>query len=310
LRVRTTFEIAAHEAVFMNADVEGHHTGIFDRRHTVFLHQGKHPKDAANAHLSLLLVDQLAELADGDSRMFGATQQLRGAERHLLGVIFFLDAISATFLAQLLPKKLACVRMQDAHVQLIPLHFDQPPDPFRRQAVIGGLHFHATVQMHHPFSVLVIAERFQREWQQVRFFFGEHGRHLSFRRAMDARVRPALLPAVQIRLRFLQALEPHPFERRFLGVADSGLYFPFAIRIPDPARQGHHPIVGEHIAKQWINRRIVDVRNQHAFFQVVENHDSRTATESAQSFLMEFCPDARTRTPRQQADRFAAVSHG
>jgi hypothetical protein len=37
---------------------------------------------------------------------------------------------------------------------------------------------------------------------------------------MDARVGPALFPAIQIRLRFFQALEAHPFERRFLRVAD------------------------------------------------------------------------------------------
>ena len=85
---------------------------VFDRGHTVFLHQGKRPRMPADADLSLLLVDQLAELADGGSRMFGATQQLRCAERHFLGVIFFLDAISTTFLAQMLTKKLARVQMQ------------------------------------------------------------------------------------------------------------------------------------------------------------------------------------------------------
>src|SRR2546429_4512101 len=53
--------------------------------------------------------------------------------------------------------------------------------------------------MHDAFSVLVIAERLQRQGEQVRFFFGEHGRDLSFGRAMDARVGPTLFPAVQIR---------------------------------------------------------------------------------------------------------------
>jgi hypothetical protein len=37
---------------------------------------------------------------------------------------------------------------------------------------------------------------------------------------MDARVRPALFPTIQIRLRFFQTLEALPFERRFLRVAD------------------------------------------------------------------------------------------
>jgi hypothetical protein len=48
---------------------------------------------------------------------------------------------------------------------------------------------------------------------------------------MDARVGPALLPAIQIGLRFLQTLEAHSFERRFLRVADPRLHFPLAIGI-------------------------------------------------------------------------------
>src|SRR5215469_10463249 len=103
--MRTAFEIAAHEAVFMDAEVDRGGAGIFDCRGPVFLHQGKHPEDAADADLSLLLVDQLAELADGGSRMFGSTQQLRCAERHFLRAIFFLEAISTTLLAEMLTKK-------------------------------------------------------------------------------------------------------------------------------------------------------------------------------------------------------------
>src|SRR5438445_3953468 len=125
-----------------------------------FLIRGMHSQDAADAGLCLLLIDQLAELADLGSGVFGAPQELRRAQRHFLGVVFLLDAISTAFLAQVLAKKLVCTGMQDAHVQRIPLHFDTSSDPSRRQAVISRLHLHATVQMNDPFSVLVIAERF------------------------------------------------------------------------------------------------------------------------------------------------------
>jgi hypothetical protein len=50
----------------------------------------------------LLVIDQLAKLADLRSGVFGAPQKLRCAQRHFLGVVFFLDAISAAFLAQVL----------------------------------------------------------------------------------------------------------------------------------------------------------------------------------------------------------------
>src|SRR6516225_2045770 len=56
------------------------------------------------------------------------------------------------------------------------------------------------------------------------------------------------------------------------------------------------------------DRGIVDIRSRHTFFQVVENDDSRTTTEAAKGFLMQFGPGAHTRSPGQQANRFAAVA--
>jgi hypothetical protein len=52
-------------------------------------------------------------------------------------------------------------------------------------------------------------------------------RHLPFGRAVDAGVGPPLLPMVQVRLRFCQALEPLSLQRRLLGMADAGLDFAF-----------------------------------------------------------------------------------
>ena len=74
--------------------------------------------------------------------------------------------------------------------------------------------------MHHPFAVLVIAERFHRQREQGWFFFREHGRHLPFRGAVDARIGPVRFPAIQIGLRLFQTLEALSFQRSFLGVAD------------------------------------------------------------------------------------------
>src|SRR5208337_5384583 len=103
----------------------------------------------------------LAELADLGAGALSTPQELRCAQWHFLGVVFFLDAIPAALLAQVFAKELAGAGMQDTHVQLIPLHFHGSPDPSRRQAVISSLDFHATVQMNDALSVLVIAERFQ-----------------------------------------------------------------------------------------------------------------------------------------------------
>src|SRR5947209_19345090 len=55
----------------MHTDVESGGTSVFDRRRPVFLDQGKHSQDAANTGLCLLLIDQLTELADPGSGVFG-----------------------------------------------------------------------------------------------------------------------------------------------------------------------------------------------------------------------------------------------
>ena len=109
----------------------------------------------------------------------------------------------------------------------------------------------------------------------MRLFFREHGSDLTFRCAMNASVRPALFPAVEIRLRFFQTLEAQPFERSSLGVAGAGFHFPFAIGILNPARQCQHTVVRQDISEQWIDAGIVEVGNRHSFFQVVENDESR-----------------------------------
>ena len=93
---------------------------------------------------------------------------------------------------------------------------------------------------------------------------------------MDTSIRPALFPAIEVRLRFFQTLEAHPFERGSLGMADAGLHFPFAIGILDPARQSHHTVVREYISEQRVDGGIVEVGNRHPFFQVVEYDDSWT----------------------------------
>ena len=120
----------------------------------------------------------------------------------------------------------------------IPLHLHAPADPARRRAVVSCFDFHAAIQMHRSLAVLVIAERLQRQRQQGRLLFGEHGRDLPFGGAVDARVGPALFPVVQVGLGFLEALEAQSFQRRLLGVADAGLDFALSIRIARPGTAG------------------------------------------------------------------------
>src|SRR6202011_627617 len=108
-------------------------------------------------------------------------------------MVFFFYAIPATFLAYMLSQQQSVLGIEDANIKLIPLHIDFSSDPTRRQAVVGGIDFDTTVQIHAPLAMLVVAKRFQGKRQQGRFFFGKHGGDLSFRSAMNAGIGTACL---------------------------------------------------------------------------------------------------------------------
>ena len=125
---------------------------------------------------------------------------------------------------------------------------------------------------------------------------------------MDPRVGPVGFPAVQIRLRGLDRLEAQPFQRRLLRVADAGFDFPLPIRIAHATREGHHAVVREHVAVQRIEGRVVDVRRQHAFPEIVEDDDLHGAAQAPKRLLVERRPDRRARSPRQQSHTLAGVA--
>jgi hypothetical protein len=139
----------------------------------------------------------------------------------------------------------------------------------------------------------------------VRLFLGVHLRDLALRGAMDARIRPAGLPAVEIGLRGGDRLEAQAFEGRLLGMADARFDLAFAIGVPGAARQGHHAVVREDIAVQRIQRRVPDVGRQDALFEIVEDDDLHRAAEPTEGRFVERRPDLRARPPRQQPHRFA-----
>src|SRR5437762_11992782 len=102
----------------------------------------------------------------------------------------------AALLAQMFTQQLPRAWIQRSHMCVIPLHLNPAADPAWRSAVIGRFNFHAAIQMDRAFAVLVIAKGLKRQGQQRWSFFGEHGRDLSFGGAVNAGVRPALLPLI------------------------------------------------------------------------------------------------------------------
>ena len=136
----------------------------------------------------------------------------------------------------MLTQQLSRIWIDQPYLVVVPLHINAAADPARRCALVGGFHFHAAIQMHRTFAVLVRAKRLQRQRQKRRAFFGEHSRDLALGRAVNASVGPTLFPSIEIRLRLFQTFEAHTFEWRFLGVSYAGFNFTLAVRIAHAAR--------------------------------------------------------------------------
>jgi hypothetical protein len=111
----------------------------------------------------------------------------------------------------------------------------------------------------------------------------------------------------EVRLRGLERLETQALQRCSLRVADARFHFAFAIGIADAARQGHDAVVGEHVAIQRIEDRIVDVRRQHALFEVIEDDHLHRAAKPTEGAFVQLTPDLRTRPPCQQPGGFARI---
>ena len=103
-------------------------------------------------------------------------------------------------------------------MDVVPLHVDAASDPSGRRRVVGRGDLDATVQMHGAAAVLVVAERLEGQRAEHGAFFLEHGGDLALGRAVDAGVGPALLPAVQVRLAVVEALEAEAAQRRCIPV--------------------------------------------------------------------------------------------
>jgi hypothetical protein len=88
-------------------------------------------------------------------------------------------------------------------------------------------------------------------------------------------------------------------------VADAGLDLALAVGVPDPARQRHDAVVGQHVAVERVQCRVVDVRGEHALEEVVEDHDAGCTAQPAERLLVQFRPGLGARLPREQANGLA-----
>jgi len=111
----------------------------------------------------------VADCADIGSGLVGTCQQLKQRWRCTAWAICIADTMPATLAAQMLAQQLTAAWIEQPHEHRVPLHVDLPPDPARRRSVISRFNLDATIDMHRPLAILVVAERLQRKRLQVGF---------------------------------------------------------------------------------------------------------------------------------------------
>ena len=103
--------------------------------------QGENAENAAHTDFALLAVDGIAERSDVRPSATRSPQQLGSAQRRSFGVILFFNAIPTALLAHMFAQQLPGLGIEQADIQLIPLHAQQAADPARRRAVVSGFAF-------------------------------------------------------------------------------------------------------------------------------------------------------------------------
>ena len=208
----------------------------------------------------------------------------------------------------MLAQQLAGLGIEQADVEIGPLHLDALPDPAGRRRVVRGLDFDAAIEMHGAHAEAVVAKRLDRQRLQRGPLLGKHRGDLALGRAVDAGVGPVRVPAIEIRLRLLEA------SRSAGRAAASSACGRCRIR-PCPCDRDRRrdtaaddAVVREHVAIERIERRLVDVGREHALFEIVEDDRPRRAAQPPKRALVQLGPRLRARLPHQQPHGFARVA--
>ena len=102
---------------------------------------------------------------------------------------------------------MAGFRIEQAHVEIRPLHLDALADPARRRRVVRRLDFDTAIEMYGAHAEAVVPKGFDGERLQGGLLLGKHGGHLTFGRAVDARVD--LVDATRGEHRVVELAEHH-----------------------------------------------------------------------------------------------------
>ncbi len=120
--------------------------------------------------------------------------------------------------------------------------------------------------------------------------------------------RPTFIPAIEMVILLLDALEAPSFQSRFLRVANLRFNLAFQIGCVRAAGQSENAVMFEHLRVKRVEFGIIDVRLDHAFFEIIQANGVGRAAELRERLFMQFAPDLRRRVPNNPAKRAAAVA--
>ncbi len=162
LHGRMPLEVAAHEAVRGDREIERGGAGIVDGGSSVLAGEREHAEDAPHAVLLLPVVDLLGETSDVLSCPLGAKEQILRAAGRARRPILLLRAVVSRPVPQVLAQQHPALRIEDPHLEVVPLHPDGTADVTGRDGVVGAGDLDVPVEVHGAIAVLVEAEGLDR----------------------------------------------------------------------------------------------------------------------------------------------------
>lgn len=123
----------------------------------------------------------------------------------------------------------------------------------------------------------------------MRSLFFEHGAHLALGRPVDAGIGPGFVPMQQPHVLLVGALETFALERT-LHVMDSRFDLPFFVGCVRPARKRDHTVMRQHRGEQLVDLRVIDVRIDHAFFEIVRTNNPRRSAIISKRLFVQLAP--------------------
>src|SRR5207237_1164982 len=110
--------------------------------------------------------------ADRRAGAMGRTEERYRLRGRAARAIRLVDPMPAARRAHMLAQELPGGRVEQADVEVVPLHRDAAADPPGRRAVVRGVDLDAAIEMDRSYTEAVIAKRLERQRLERRLLLG------------------------------------------------------------------------------------------------------------------------------------------